>query len=85
MRGVEGGEVGQRVDRPEHRPGSLLRLRLEDPPLLPVVHILRDEHLPGLISGLVWYQWSLGLLYIVLLFWTLSRTIPGLNLLIYLK
>ena len=46
---------------------------------------LRDEHLPGLISGLVWYQWSLGLLYIVLLFWTLSRTIPGLNLLIYLK
>lgn len=46
---------------------------------------LRDEHLPGLISALVWYQWSLGLLYIVLLFWTLSRTIPGLNLLIYLK
>lgn len=46
---------------------------------------LRDEHLPGLISILVWYQWSLGLLYIALLFWTLSRTIPGLNLLIYLK
>lgn len=46
---------------------------------------LRDEHLPGLISTLVWYQWSLGLLYIVLLLWTLSRTIPGLNLLIYLK
>jgi hypothetical protein len=46
---------------------------------------LRDEHLPGLISTLVWYQWSLGILYIVLLLWTLSRTIPGLNLLIYLK
>ncbi len=46
---------------------------------------LRDEHLPGIISTLVWYQWSLGILYIVLLLWTLSRTIPGLNLLIYLK
>lgn len=46
---------------------------------------LRDEHLPGSISTLVWYQWILGLLYITLLFWTLSRTIPGLNLLIYLK
>jgi hypothetical protein len=46
---------------------------------------LRDEHLPGIISTLVWYQWSLGILYIALLFWTLSRTIPGLNLLIYLK
>lgn len=46
---------------------------------------LRDEHLPGLISILVWYQWSLGMLYVALLFWTLSRTIPGLNLLIYLK
>lgn len=46
---------------------------------------LRDEHLPGLITSLVWYQWILGLLYITLLFWTLSRTIPGLNLLIYLK
>ncbi len=46
---------------------------------------LRDEHLPGLITALVWYQWSLGILYIVLLLWTLSRTIPGLNLLIYLK
>lgn len=45
---------------------------------------LRDEHLPGIINTLVWYQWSLGLLYITLLFWTLSRTIPGLNLLIYL-
>ena len=44
---------------------------------------LRDRHLPGLISFLVWYQWCLGVLYIVLLFWTLSRTIPGLNLLIY--
>lgn len=46
---------------------------------------LRDKFLPGTIATLVWYQWSLGLLYIVLLFWTLSRTIPGLNLLIYLK
>jgi hypothetical protein len=46
---------------------------------------LRDEHLPGLISTLVWYQWSLGILYIALLLWTLSRTIPGLNLLIYFK
>jgi hypothetical protein len=46
---------------------------------------LRDEHLPALITGLVWYQWSLGILYISLLLWTLSRTIPGLNLLIYLK
>ena len=44
---------------------------------------LRDRHLPGLISALVWYQWCLGVLYIVLLLWTLSRTIPGLNLLIY--
>ncbi len=46
---------------------------------------LRDEHLPGIISTLAWYQWSLGILYITLLLWTLSRTIPGLNLLIYLK
>jgi hypothetical protein len=46
---------------------------------------LRDRSLPALISTLVWYQWSLGTLYIVLLLWTLSRTIPGLNLLIYLK
>ncbi|MGH2413194.1 MAG: hypothetical protein ACRDEA_05800, partial [Microcystaceae cyanobacterium] len=46
---------------------------------------LRDEHLPGIISTLVWYQWSLGILYVALLLWTLSRTIPGLNLLIYLK
>lgn len=44
---------------------------------------LRDEHLPGLISSLVWYQWGLGVLYIALLLWTLSRTIPGLNLFIY--
>lgn len=44
---------------------------------------LRDQHLPGLVSALVWYQWCLGILYIVLLLWTLSRTIPGLNLLIY--
>jgi Pentapeptide repeats (9 copies) len=46
---------------------------------------LRDEHLPGIISSLAWYQWSLGLLYITLVLWTLSRAIPGLNLLIYLK
>jgi len=46
---------------------------------------VRDEHLPGLVSILVWYQWSLGTLYIALLLWTLSRTIPGLNLLIYFK
>lgn len=46
---------------------------------------LRDEHLPGLITALVWYEWGLGILYIALLLWTLSRTIPGLNLLIYFK
>ena len=46
---------------------------------------LRDEHLPGIVSFLVWYQWILGILYISLLLWTLSRTIPGLNLLIYLR
>lgn len=46
---------------------------------------VRDKNLPGLISTLVWYQWSLGILYLTLLLWTLSRTIPGLNLLIYLK
>jgi len=46
---------------------------------------VRDQHLPGLISTIVWYQWSLGILYLTLLLWTLSRTIPGLNLLIYLK
>lgn len=46
---------------------------------------VRDQHLPGIVSILVWYQWSLGLLYVALLLWTLSRTIPGLNLLIYLK
>jgi hypothetical protein len=46
---------------------------------------LRDEHLPGIMSFLVWYQWILGVLYLSLLLWTLSRTIPGLNLLIYLR
>jgi hypothetical protein len=46
---------------------------------------LRDEHLPGIVATLAWYQWSLGILYITLILWTLSRTIPGLNLLIYLK
>ena len=45
---------------------------------------LRDEHLPSIITTLAWYQWSLGILYIALLLWTLSRTIPGLNLFIYL-
>ncbi len=46
---------------------------------------MRDEHLPSIIATLSWYEWSLGLLYITLVLWTLSRTIPGLNLLIYLK
>jgi hypothetical protein len=46
---------------------------------------LRDQSLPGLVTAIVWYQWSLGTLYIALLLWTLSRTIPGLNLLIYFK
>ncbi|NEP18175.1 MAG: hypothetical protein F6J97_14930 [Leptolyngbya sp. SIO4C1] len=44
---------------------------------------LRDQAVPGLITALVWYQWALGVLYIALLLWTLSRTIPGLNLLLY--
>jgi hypothetical protein len=44
---------------------------------------VRDEHLPGIISFLVWYQWCLGVVYIILLLWTISRTIPGLNLLLY--
>jgi hypothetical protein len=46
---------------------------------------LRDYHLPGIVAALSWYQWGIGLIYITLLLWTLSRTIPGLNLLIYLK
>jgi uncharacterized protein YjbI with pentapeptide repeats len=46
---------------------------------------LRDEHVPGLVTTLVWYQWGIGMLYFALLLWTLSRTIPGLNLLIYFK
>ncbi len=46
---------------------------------------MRDEHLPSIIATLAWYEWSLGVLYITLVLWTLSRTIPGLNLLIYLK
>jgi Helix-hairpin-helix motif len=46
---------------------------------------LRDQHVPTLLNMLVWYQWSLGTLYIALLLWTLSRTIPGLNLLIYFR
>lgn len=45
---------------------------------------LRDRHMPGLITALAWYQWGLGIFYISLLFWTLSRTIPGLNLFLYL-
>ena len=44
---------------------------------------LRDEAVPGIVSILVWYQWVLGIVYIVLLLWTFSRTIPGLNLLLY--
>ena len=44
---------------------------------------LRDQAIPGRLATLVWYQWSLGVLYIALLLWTLSRTIPGLNLLLY--
>lgn len=44
---------------------------------------LRDTAVPGLVSALVWYQWGLGVSYITLLLWTLSRTIPGLNLLLY--
>jgi len=44
---------------------------------------LRDQAVPGLITALVWYQWGLGLLYAILLLWTFSRTIPGLNLLLY--
>jgi hypothetical protein len=46
---------------------------------------LRDRHLPGFVSALAWYQWGLGLLYVALLLWTLSRSIPGLNLLLYLS
>ena len=44
---------------------------------------LRDREVPSIVSALVWYQWSLGTAYIALLLWTLSRTIPGLNLLLY--
>jgi len=44
---------------------------------------LRDECVPGLVTALVWYQWAIGLAYVALLLWTLSRTIPGLNLLLY--
>ncbi|KAB0239888.1 pentapeptide repeat-containing protein [Microcystis aeruginosa EAWAG127a] len=46
---------------------------------------VRDQELPTIVSFLVWYQWGIGIFYITLLLWTLSRTIPGLNLLIYLK
>jgi hypothetical protein len=45
---------------------------------------LRDHDLPGLVAALVWYQWGLGLVYVALLLWTLSRTIPGLNVFLYL-
>ncbi len=44
---------------------------------------MRDHEVPSMVSVLVWYQWSLGTAYIALLLWTLSRTIPGLNLLLY--
>ncbi|GCE60116.1 pentapeptide repeat-containing protein [Microcystis aeruginosa] len=46
---------------------------------------VRDRELPAIISFLVWYQWGIGIFYVTLLIWTLSRTIPGLNILIYLK
>ncbi|NEO84396.1 MAG: hypothetical protein F6J87_09105 [Spirulina sp. SIO3F2] len=46
---------------------------------------LRDKAVPGWVSFLVWYEWALGIGYIALLLWTLARTIPGLNLLIYLS
>ncbi len=46
---------------------------------------LRDREIPGSLSVIAWYQWSLGLMYMTLIFWTLSRTIPGLNLLLYFK
>jgi Pentapeptide repeats (9 copies) len=46
---------------------------------------VRDQELPAIVAFLVWYQWGIGIFYITLLIWTLSRTIPGLNLLIYLK
>jgi hypothetical protein len=46
---------------------------------------LREHDMPAIVTILAWYQWGLGLIYISLLLWTLSRTIPGLNLLIYLK
>lgn len=44
---------------------------------------LRDQCVPGLVTALVWYQWAIGLAYVTLLLWTFSRTIPGLNLLLY--
>ncbi|MEM9504157.1 MAG: FHIPEP family type III secretion protein, partial [Cyanobacteria bacterium P01_E01_bin.43] len=44
---------------------------------------LRDADVPGLVTALVWYQWAIGLAYVTLLLWTFSRTIPGLNLLLY--
>ena len=44
---------------------------------------LRDKCVPGLVTALVWYQWAIGLVYIAVLLWTFSRTIPGLNLLLY--
>lgn len=46
---------------------------------------LRDQAMPGALTSLVWYQWTFGIIYFGLLLWTLSRTIPGLNLLIYFK
>jgi hypothetical protein len=44
---------------------------------------LRDRCVPGLVTALVWYQWAIGLAYVAMLLWTFSRTIPGLNLLLY--
>ncbi|MEM8641155.1 MAG: pentapeptide repeat-containing protein [Cyanobacteria bacterium P01_G01_bin.54] len=46
---------------------------------------LRDKAVPGWLTVLVWYEWALGIGYVALLLWTLARTIPGLNLLIYLS
>jgi LuxR family glucitol operon transcriptional activator len=41
--------------------------------------ISEAREMQSLLQALVWYQWSLGILYITLLLWTLSHTIPGLD------
>ena len=53
--------------------------------LASTIFVCANEELPGLISTLAWYQWTSVIIYFGLLLWTLSRTIPGLNLLIYFK